>query len=198
MSRFLPFDVPSFLFPTAGGQNGPFSAAGQSEKFRTLNLIARNSSTDGQNGPVKNGITSQTVRDLINGWYSWCGGVGKQNCSIDDTNHAFIPSAACASASAPATCGWSTGTPQGAKYYQTVPRVYCRTCHVAHSDSFNFQNYQAVKAKHSQPCGAVDSYYMPFAQVPYNRFWGSSTGQTDFSTLTPPGQPNCALTPPPQ
>ena len=106
-ARFLPFDTPSFLYDQV---NNTFSEASQSAQFRTLNIIAKNASTDGGFG-FANSLTSQTVRDLVDGWYSWCGGVDSinPNCSIDDVNHTFIPSGTCTSADAPATCGWNTG-----------------------------------------------------------------------------------------
>jgi hypothetical protein len=76
-ARFLPFDTPSFLYDQV---NARFSATSQNEAFRTLNIIARNTDTDGSGPPalapgqVCSSITCQTIRDLIDGWYSWCGG----------------------------------------------------------------------------------------------------------------------------
>jgi len=140
-ARFLPFDTPSFLYDTANAQ---FSATSQAGAFRILNAIVRNSSTEGtaqktgQATTFQGVITSQTIRDLIDGWYSWCGGVDSQECSIDDQNHPFIPSATCGPNSV--TCGWN----QNPQAYQQFPRVVCRTCHVAHSDAFNWQDYKFV------------------------------------------------------
>lgn len=74
------FDTPTFLFDQV---NAPFSVASQSEKFRVLNIIATNASTDGGSFQA-NSITSQTVRDVVDGWYSWCGGVAHANCAIDE------------------------------------------------------------------------------------------------------------------
>jgi hypothetical protein len=186
MARFLPFDTPSFVFDQV---NVPFSAASQSEQFRVLNTITKNASTDG--GSLQaNTITSQTVRDLVDGWYSWCGGVRQTNCAIDDVNHTFIPSAPCLSASSPATCGWNTDF--NFLFYQQVPRSVCRTCHVAHSDAFNWQNFNSASGEAGLACSVVSSYGMPFAEVPYNRFWSSSLDQASLHSFG-----NCTLNPPP-
>jgi hypothetical protein len=47
-ARFLPFDTPSYIYDQG---NGRFSAASQSEAFRTLNIIVRNADTDGLGSP---------------------------------------------------------------------------------------------------------------------------------------------------
>jgi hypothetical protein len=178
-ARFLPFDTPSLIYDAVNAQ---FSASAQSEAFRILNVMTRNADTDGQApGPFNNYITSQTIRDLIAGWYSWCGGVDSAGCSIDDAGHAFIPTGNCANAETPATCGW-TGSGIVPNIlaeitYQLVPRAVCRTCHVAHSDVFNWQNFQQFQSSANAVCDAVRSYFMPFAQVPYNRFWGTTIDQ---------------------
>jgi hypothetical protein len=206
-ARFLPFDTPSFLYDQV---NAHFSADSQSEPFRFLNIIARNVDTAGQapGGPFD--ITSQTIRDLIDGWYSWCGGVDAEPialppsfrlepCNIDDVGHPFIPSAPCVNDEAPPTCGWS---PNGlnALFYQQVPRVLCRTCHIAHSDVFNWQNYyQTISPSRIKLlCSVVNSYFMPFAQVPYNRFWGAPLDQSSLQTSIDLFGANCQFTPPPQ
>lgn len=198
MARFLPFDTPSFLFDQV---NAPFSATSQSEQFRVLNIIAKNASTDGLGSILNtflpnssNSITSQTVRDLVDGWYSWCGGVDRANCAIDEVNHTFIPSGApfgvCSSANSPATCGWNTGL--NFLFYQQVPRSVCRTCHMAHSDRFNWQNFIYASGNAGSACSYVNSYAMPFAEVPYNRFWSSSLDQLSLQNFA-----NCTLNPPP-
>ena len=124
--RFLPFDTPSFLYDAA---NSGFSSDSQIEKFRILNEIVRDADTDG-GALVGEGsfffgapsITSQTIRDLIAGWYSWCGGVDHSGCKIDDVGHPFIPTGACTSAGAPATCGWTDNGLYGLAYQQ-ISRV---------------------------------------------------------------------------
>jgi hypothetical protein len=188
-ARFLPFDTPSFLYDTV---NQSFSAASQSDNFRTLNTITYNADVDG--GAALTcclNITSQTILDLITGWYLWCGGVGTPGCAIDDVNHPYIPPGNCTSASEPATCGWS-GDSVSAFVYQQVPRVVCRTCHIAHSDAFNWQNFQAVQASAAQAYSSTDTtsvcywlnqYYMPLAQVPFDRLWTTSANSNDPALL---------------
>jgi hypothetical protein len=199
--RFLPFDTPSFLYDTA---NASFSSDSQSEKFRTLNGIARDADTDGGSafpgGTILFGnpsITSQTIRDLIAGWYSWCGGVDQTNCKIDDVGHPFIPTGTCASADAPATCGW-TGNGLYSLAYQQIPRVACRGCHVAHSDKMNMQNFQKFNAFSSLICADLDSGRMPFAEIPYNRFWGTAIDKPALEALIGAVSPStqCQLTQP--
>ena len=187
-AQFLPFDTPSFLYDQV---NTDFSEAAQSETFRQLNSVVRTIDF-GVTGSSQ--VTSQTTTDLIDGWYSWCGGVGKAGCSIDDVNHPFIPSATCTSPTEPATCGWNGGTTDLLRgpAYQQGPRVECRTCHVAHSDQFNWQNYlafvqqvQTVKSGQAvgNVCRYLENYYMPLAQVPYDRLWGSNVDQNTFEYL---------------
>jgi len=194
-ARFLPFDTPSFLYDTVNAQ---FSAPSQADTFRILNAIVRSSSTEGtaqktsQGVTFQGAITSQTIRDLIDGWYSWCVGVDTKGCSIDDQNHRFIPSGTCGPNSV--TCGWN----QNPDTYQQFPRVVCRTCHVAHSDIFNWEDYTFVtrSTSLSQICTALSSYSMPFAQVPYNEFWTDTVGSSAFTSLLPTSA--CQLKPPPQ
>ncbi len=193
-ARFLPFDTPSFLYDQV---NAGFSATSQNEALKTLNIITRNIDTDGQApSQVCGSITCQTIRDMIDGWYSWCGGVGTTGCNIDDVSHPFIPSANCTNDSAPATCGWSANG-LNALFYQQVPRVVCRTCHVAHSDVFNWQNYLKFVSFMPLVCSLVKSYFMPFAQVPYNRFWRTSLDQSSLVTSIEVFGNPCQLKPPP-
>ncbi len=201
-ARFLPFDTSSYRYDHV---NTAFSPSSQSEAFRQLNVIVRDSSTQGQSGRVdtRNDTipTSQSIRDLINGWYP-CG-VDTPNCTFND---AFIPTGTCndtvpPALPTPATCGWTTAfansNPTGAQLYQQIPRVYCRTCHLANADAFNWQNFVAFEQKVqetvtdpnspnqkiSRLCEFIDNYYMPLAQVPYDDFWGSTAAQTALTTL---------------
>jgi hypothetical protein len=194
-ARFLPFDTPSFLYDEV---LLAFTESAQSETFRQLNSVVR-AVDAGVTDSSK--VTSQTSTDLIDGWYSWCGGVGKSGCSIDDVGHPFIPSVACISDKEPATCGWGGATDLvRGPAYQQGPRVDCRTCHITHSDSFNWQNYQAfvtqvqtVKKGDTveNVCRFLENYYMPLSQVAYDRFWGSTIEQNTFEYLintVPPGK----------
>jgi hypothetical protein len=194
-ARFLAFDTPSYIFDQ---KHASFSGESQREAFRTLNVLVRNIDTETSTlpGVTTDFITSQTMRDLISGWYDWCGGVDKKGCHIDDVNHPFIPDANCASVSAPATCGWAKNSSY-AKVYQEVPRVYCRTCHVAHSDAFDLQNLLKFKESAELVCSFINSDFMPFAEVPYDRFWSRSTAQSELAKLLGDFSASCKFEPPP-
>jgi hypothetical protein len=194
-AKFLPFDTSSYIYDQG---NSAFSAAFQSDAFRVLNIIVRNTDTDGEwPGPISSSVPSQTIRDLIAGWYSWCGGVDTPGCSIDDVNYPFIPDGNCASADAPATCGW-TNNGLFALAYQQISRVVCRTCHIAHSDVFNGQNFLQFQARAPLVCSVINSHFMPFAEVPYNRFWASSIDQSALAALLGNVSASCQFNPPPR
>jgi hypothetical protein len=76
----------------------------------------------------------------------------------------------------PFTCGWSASF-QAGSFYHLIPRVYCRTCHVANPFNFNWQNATLVKQRAALVCSVLSSFYMPFAEVPYNRLWNDNSAQ---------------------
>jgi hypothetical protein len=113
-ARFLPFDMSSYIFdvnasigvrislggpPYIMGRRtpNPFSEANERESFRNVNRLVR----DANKTTTGSLITAQTVNDLIDGWYAWCGGVGATGCTIDETGHPFVPSANCTDPSTP-------------------------------------------------------------------------------------------------
>lgn len=125
-SNFLPFDSPTFFYSTS---NTSLEEAAQREPVRQLNSLVAD-------------LTQQraTITQLITGWYSYCGGVGKANCYIDDANHPFFPNESCVTgADNTKSCGWpaTLGGINAQSFYQSVPRLRCRTCHVALSNFFN-------------------------------------------------------------
>jgi hypothetical protein len=140
-------------------------------------------------------ITRDTIQNLIDGWYSWCGGGSTPFCYIDDVVHPFIPSANCNDASNPATCGWTTASlPKFAfdpeSFYQRVPRTYCRTCHVALSEHLNWQKFTDVSTNLSSIASDVFTrFFMPFAEVPYNAFWFDFPAQDALKGFTGVGCP---------
>jgi hypothetical protein len=188
-ARFLPFDMSSYIFDvnasigvkiSLGGPPyiigrrtpNPFSEPNEQESFRNMNQLVRNANKT-TTGTL---ITAQTVNDLIDGWYAWCGGVGTAGCTIDETNHPFVPSANCTDPSNPPTCGWTAN----ATFYHDVPRVFCRTCHVAHSDAFNWESYTYVTGDPTAVSSAIASHSMPFAQVPYDGLWTNGGAQSEI------------------
>jgi hypothetical protein len=187
--RFLPFDTPTFIFDT---QSSAFLEPSQREAFRQLNGTVKAAANT-----ASNTITRDTIQNLIDGWYGWCGGVTQRSCYIDDVAHPFVPSADCNQSPEPATCGWKGASMPNfdpVSFYQRVPRNYCRTCHVAHSDAFNWQNFNEVSNNLSAVKSAVlNTHFMPYAEVPYNAFWydfpaqdalGGFVGIPQFSTST--------------
>ncbi len=180
-ANFLPFDAPSFIYSTA---NTRLLESAQRDTIRQLN------------GFVQTAAPRPTIPQLITGWYGWCGGVGTKGCYVDDVGHPFYPNAACNTAStdfSSETCGWPAtwGGQQAQSVYQHVPRVYCRTCHVAQSNFLNVQSFRDWTAQVS----TIQSYvlasqasppglnYMPFAAVPYNGLWNDFPSQTSIAAF---------------
>jgi len=183
--NFLPFDTLNLVLPTPGKL---VDAAGHvvdlDDQFRKLNLFVRST-----NPP------RQTITDLINGWYEWCGGLQKTGCRIDNVNHPFIPSGDCGARDSDPngvkTCGWSgtptpvpvneankAGFPVGTFYTEVVAK-YCRTCHVALSDHFNVQNFNTWKfgqGGNAAPVAVQNRHRMPFAEVPYVLYTRNTPG----------------------
>jgi hypothetical protein len=168
-SSFLAFDAPTYIFSTT---NPSISETAQREAVRQLNQMVEPAA-----------YARPTISQLIDGWYAWCGGVSKPSCYIDDTNHPFYPNTACTATADPSntSCGWpaTLGGINAQSFYQSVPRLYCRTCHVAQANFFNMDSFvdwatyaptikSLVLASQNTPPAAN---YMPFAQVPYNAFW---------------------------
>lgn len=170
-SVFLAFDSPTYIFSTT---NPSISETAQQETIRQLNQMVEPAA-----------YARPTIAQLIDGWYAWCGGVGTANCHIDDTNHPFYPNATCPPNADPSntSCGWpaTVGGINAQSFYQSVPRLFCRTCHVAQANFFNMQSYadwtsdplirSYVLASQKTPAG---KNYMPFAEVPYDAFWANA------------------------
>jgi hypothetical protein len=167
-ANFLPFDAPSFIFSNSSTSQLESS---QRDVIRQLNALVKSAT-----------YVRPTISELIDGWYQWCGGVGANGCYIDDVSHPFYPTQPCPSGlQRDVSCGWppTWGGALAQSFYQHVPRVYCRTCHVAQADSFNIDSFEDWKAKvntiklfvfasQSNPPGPN---HMPFAERPYNAFW---------------------------
>jgi hypothetical protein len=170
-AHFLAFDPSQFLF---GDGTRLVPNAAEQEAFRKLNSQIR-----AAYALVGN---SDLTRDLIDGWYSWCGGVDKPSCTIDEVNHAFVPSGAC-TADTPGsykTCGWTTGRPKFAdkkpafdmvEFYKRVPARYCRGCHIAGPQAFNVQNFKSWSSGSLVDIFVRQNHTMPFAEATFNGFW---------------------------
>jgi hypothetical protein len=178
-SNFLPFDAPSFIFSTS---------------LRFLLESSEREAIRQLNGFVKEATYARpTVSQLIDGWYHWCGGVNTANCYIDDVGHPFYPNQqACPSGDqSDVSCGWPAtwGGALAQSVYQHVPRVYCRTCHVAQAnflniDSFSDWSGQAALIKQYVLASTGGQHnYMPFAEVPYNAFWQDFQAQSALAAF---------------
>jgi hypothetical protein len=118
-----------------------------------------------------------TISQLIDGWYQWCGGVGKTGCYVDDVGHPFYPTQPCpppGQDQSGVSCGWppTWGGANAQSFYQHVPRFDCRTCHVAQANFLNIDSFEDWKAQASLIQGYVLTLnFMPLAERPYNAFW---------------------------
>lgn len=167
-ASFLPFDVFSFAFNAAAG----VTLAGQQEQFRQLNSLvaATNPNSVNSNNPILN---------LINGWYP-CG-VNNVGCNPVNT---YSPP--------PPNPGWAIKP----DLYQKIPRVYCRTCHVAQNSGIDWTQYTQFAndfsgtppgfrtAIQSRVCTA-SAHSMPHAEVPFKKFWFSTDPHAPFYLADP-------------
>lgn len=149
-ASFLPFDVFSFDFSPP-----MVSLADEQDQFRQLNALVKstNPNTSDPNDPIRN---------LIDGLYP-CG-VNTPGCQALNT---YVPP--------PPMPGWTGHT----ALYQTIPRVYCRTCHVAQFSSIDwtqFSDFGSTFASdiQSRVCTS-GSHVMPEAEVPFKKFWFSTS-----------------------
>ena len=154
-ASFLPFDVPTFKQDLNAASI--FSEPNQREAFGQLNALVLATSPNNTN-------TNNPIGNLITQWYAWCGGPGAAGCTIDDTGHAYAPP--------PPAPGW----PGRAALYQTIPRFYCRTCHVAqgstsspYPDWTQFSSFNSPSFIGNHACGPTRD--MPHAEVPFKAFW---------------------------
>jgi hypothetical protein len=165
-ASFLPFDTPTFIFGSPSNDifNIFISEFAQREVFRQLNQLVYSAT-----------YSEPTIFSLITGWYSWCGGFNGDGCFIDDVRHPYYPSATCpgnANDPTTASCGWPQ-TQSAQAFYQSVPRVYCRGCHIAQADVFNmeyFLGWTGAAATIHSIVLVGSSPQMPFGEVPYNAF----------------------------
>lgn len=178
-ARFLPFDPFQFLF---GDGTRRVPNADEQEKFRKLNAMIRDLYAPWSTFPI---------RELIDGWYGWCGGVKTAGCTIDEAGHPFVPAGVCTPdvAGIYRSCGWTTGKPPFADrkpgfdiqaFYKGVVGPYCRTCHIASPERFNVQNYGTFASGNAvlPRIHIRENFKMPFAEATYNNFYADASAQT--------------------
>jgi mono/diheme cytochrome c family protein len=168
-ASFLVFDIYSFLYdstvnpiygttPPGGVPAFGSVKVNQEDVFRQLNAMVLATNPNGVDTP------NLPISSLINGWYSGCGGVNTPGCTVNDT---YAPP--------PPAVGW----PGHATLYQTIPRVYCRTCHGSQgSGSTGFPDWTQYSDFNNPgfisfaACSAAP--VMPHAEVPFKKFWLST------------------------
>jgi cytochrome c5 len=174
-AAFLPFDLDSFLYDSAGD---PHLSAVVQEQFRQLNNIVLNTHPDSLTGNSNNPITQ-----LMNLWYP--AGVGTTNAPYSFGR---------------AVAANQGGFPGHGPLYDNVVKPLCRTCHVTRSSGddwtlFTQMNPPTIKL---YACGAGNphtlhfpNYFaMPHAEVPFKNFWLNSLSSTLDSELGLNGCPN--------
>ena len=122
-------------------------------------------------------------------------------CYIDDVGHPFYPTQPCPSDDdqSRVACGWpqTWGGALAQSFYQRVPRVYCRTCHVAQANLFNPDSFENWKDKTdliqfyvlASEADSQAKNFMPFAERTYDAFWLDFEAQdalTEFLKATGP------------
>ncbi len=149
LAVFREFDVASFGAPTNGFDDAAFKAL-------NCDIITQT--------PLPDAVT-----ELVNGWHNCASTVDD---SFDDT---FVPA------------GWS-GTDQTALYEDVVAGT-CRACHVAQErdgsndddpdNDLDFNRYQDWDGMGLDFVKFVicDGYYMPHAEVTFNKLWFTLTPQ---------------------
>jgi hypothetical protein len=180
-AQFLPFDVGSFHYDTAGDPHtGSPNATAVQEQLRQLNKLVLDTTTTA--AAVHPGYVQ-----LMNMWYP--GGVANPGQLFSFTNGAAQLSGA----------PFATHEP----LYDAVVATVCRTCHISHGSSDNWTSFGQMNALkpiiQGYACGtgspatqATQTFAMPHAEVPFKKFWNDSLSSTLSSqlSLAAPGCPN--------
>lgn len=181
--QFLPFDPSLYLF---GDGTRRVATPNEQEDLRALNAMIRAIYAS----RPKN---SHVIKDAIDGLYSWCGGVDKAGCSIDDKNHPFVPAGPCTAdgRNERKTCGWTTGIPPYANmkpgfeitdFYTKVIAPYCRNCHLGAPQKFNVQNYASFSvANAARVRSVIGNHQMPFAEATFKNYFADTEATTLMS-----------------
>jgi hypothetical protein len=174
-SRFLPFDIASFLTiddvysALAVSQNGydSFTRINQFGQFRGLNELVE--LTEGGR-PTDTTSGFNAAVDLIDGWYQGCGGVHNGAC-------ATCVGAGCADSFLGnyRPTGWQASSDLR-DLYDHVVRPNCRGCHIMQpsfdwADPAEMTNNPVLKARISGDVCTNSQRRMPHAEVPFKGFW---------------------------
>ncbi len=178
-ASFLPFDVFSFIYDKRVGDALDVDAlAGRQEAFRQLNALVAATKPNNTN-------PDDPINSFIAGTYGWSGcNVNTIGCRAQDGPRPLHPGD-----QGPFTpAGWQASATTIA-LYQTIPRPYCRTCHLAQSSTFppdwtsfaqlttnpNKGFVQSRVCVPTEVLGVPNGHlkFMPHAEVPYQAFWFS-------------------------
>jgi hypothetical protein len=176
-ASFLPFDVASFHYDTAGDPHtGSPNAAAVQEQFRQLNKMVLDTTGSSNHAGYQ---------QLMNLWYP--GGVGTAGQIFSFTRGAAQLS----------------GTPFSGHepLYDNVVAPVCRTCHITHTTFDNWTSFGQMQALSttikSYACGPSSpatqttfNFAMPHAEVPFKKFWNDSLSSTLDNQLSLSGCPN--------
>jgi hypothetical protein len=144
-ASFREFDVFSFLYDEVTG----FNLANQQEAFRRLNAMVKATSPNSANA-------NNPIVNLIDGMYP-CG-VNTSGCAASNS---YVPP------------GWST--PGQSALYNTIPKIYCRACHIAQASYIDWTQYSQFTTFSNQiQRAACTTRDMPHAEVPFRKFWFST------------------------
>jgi hypothetical protein len=176
-ASFLAFDVFSFIYDNRAAKHKGLED--QQEQLRQLNSLAKATKPNNTN-------PDEPMVSFINGMYAWSGcNVDTVGCRAQDG-----PTVAHPADQGPFTPpGWTTNATTTA-LYQTIPRPYCRTCHLSQSNTFppdwtaftqmtdpgNKPDIQLRVCIQTLTNGVPNGSqkFMPHAEVPYKAFWFSS------------------------
>jgi len=148
-------------------------------KARGLTLTDQQAAIHQLNRNVLRSDPPQGVTDLIRGWY---------RAGTDVLDADYLPPS------------WQTQSADAQTFYRSVYAPSCRTCHVAFSETLNFDHYQrlittprtppqedgALRTQISVCSGSASfsrNYSMPNSLRTFNLFWGSSSSSTDQPAL---------------
>lgn len=141
-----------------------YTLANQQDSFRQLNKYVQDTNPN----PTD---PNHPITDLIAGLYP-CG-VGNLGCAAVD---GFVPG------------GWSGNS----GLYTNVPKLYCRTCHLAQTQSLDWTQLSqwttgiGTSLVTNAVC-AGSTRVMPHAEVPYKEFWFSTNPSGPTYLASPSG-----------
>ena len=169
-AQFLPWDLESFAYsPTPG-----WTRAAQTEQFRVLNAMVRNTLPDAK------------IASLIDGWYGGVNAVYNSNAVFND---AYVPAA------------YSAPTDQ--VLYNLVVKPYCRGCHMAQAFDLETPSqldsaFGAVFVSRDMPHAQLTNHRFWSTNGPFylaRRFAGTSTFVVTKTQDTNDGtcDPDCSL-----